>query len=208
MGAWGGQAFQNDAALDWLSVLEAGGVAELRGLLARVADSESDDYVDVDDGSAVIAAAEIVAATLPFGQDRLTNEGKSWLDANATDLGPEDLALARRAVERVLAGESELRALWDANGPESEWHADVRVLLVRLGGDVDLVGPPVVEAATHEESVDEGSKQMLLTFLMMRGLPVSEAQRARIWSARDREEIRRWLARVVDTTSVAALLDE
>jgi hypothetical protein len=133
MGAWGVGAFQNDAALDWLAELEADGVGALRRVLTRVANTDADEDLDADDGSAAIAAAELVAATLPSGRDRLTKRARSWLDANAIAIEADDVGLARRAVERVLGAESELRALWDENGPDTEWHDGVRVLLDRLG---------------------------------------------------------------------------
>lgn len=212
MGAWGGKAFQNDAALDWLSELDAKGMAELRLALSRVAESEPDEHVDVDDGSAAIAAAEIVAATLPLGQGRLTKKAVSWLHVNAAYIGKGDVVLARRAVERVLAKGSELRVLWDEGGVETEWHADVRVLLLRLGGDGSVVAPVVTEATAGEELTEgifqEQFKQALFAFLMMRGLDATEEQRARIWASRDAAEIRRWLQRVVAAPSVAAFLDE
>lgn len=138
MGAWGEKAFQNDSALDWLAELEVEGVTALRGTLSRVADTADGEYLDVDDGSAAVAAAEIVAAALGHGRDRVTKKVIAWLDANQTAVGAEDLVLARRAVERVLSGESELRALWDESGSDSAWHVDVRVLLVRLGGKAAL----------------------------------------------------------------------
>jgi hypothetical protein len=132
MGAWGEKAFENDSALDWLADLEDGGVTALRDTLSRVAGTGADDYVEVDDGSAAIAAAEIVAGA--FGErDRLTEEAIAWLDANRGAVVPGDKLAAKRAVERVLAEGSELRELWDENGPDTEWHADVRALLARLG---------------------------------------------------------------------------
>ena len=132
MGAWGEKAFENDSALDWLADLEDGGVTALRDTLSRVAGAGADDYVEVDDCSAAIAAAEIVAGALGE-RDRLTEEAVAWLDANRGAVVPGDKIAAKRAVERVLAEGSELRELWDENGPDTEWHADVRALLTRLG---------------------------------------------------------------------------
>jgi hypothetical protein len=147
MGAWGEKTFENDSALDWLAELEAGGVAVLRGTLSRVADTDEDAYLDVDNGTSAIAAAEIVAAALGHGRDRLTENATAWLDANQGTVVPEDLTLANRAVERVLAGGSELRALWDENGQDNDWYADVRVLLERLAGGTGAA--PTAPAANH-----------------------------------------------------------
>src|SRR3954471_2737029 len=120
MGAWGEKAFQNDSALDWLSDLESDGLPVLRDILTIVGDTPADDYLDVDDGAPAIAAAEIVAAALGCGRDRIPKRLSPWLDDNASAINPDDLVLARRAVERVLSENSELRGLWDDSGPDSE----------------------------------------------------------------------------------------
>jgi hypothetical protein len=129
MGTWGEKPFQNDSALDWLAELEAGRVTALRALLSTVADTPADDYLDVDDGSPAIAAAEIVAAALGRGRDRVPKRVLPVVDVISTAVGADDALLAKRAVERVLAKSSELRSLW---GEDSEWYANVRVLVARL----------------------------------------------------------------------------
>lgn len=203
MGAWGAKAFQNDSALDWLAELESDGVAAIHEILSRVASSGDTQYVDADDGSAAIAAAEIVAATR-HGRDRLDDDARAWLAANASSIEDDDLVLARHAVERVLSGASELRELWDENGADTDWHVDVRALLVMLGGRPEKVAapPPRVETASDDH------KQGLLTFLAMRGLEPDDGQLARIEACEDPAELRRWLSRVVTAKSVAEMLDE
>lgn len=133
MGAWGHKAFQNDAALDWLAELEARGVSALRGVLSAALETAEDEYLDVDDGASAIAAAEIVAAAMGRGRDRVTKRAIAWLDGNGGAIAAEEVGLARRAVRRVLAGNSELRELWEDDGPDTAWHADMRELLLRLG---------------------------------------------------------------------------
>lgn len=209
MGAWGEEAFQNDSALDWLAELEVGGLALLRETLSRVAAANSDDYLDVDDGTSAIAAAEIVAAALGRQRDRVTQDISAWLDAHESSFVDEDQVLAKRAVLRVLAAGSELRELWEEDGVDSAWHADVRVLLDRLGEDriaaestatgTATEGTPGVVAFEHE-------KQALVTFLRARGLEPTAQQLARIYASHDAAEVRRWLAQVVDTPSVAEML--
>jgi hypothetical protein len=204
MGAWGAKAFENDAASDWVAGLEAGGVELLRHALATVAETPVREEVDVDDGSAAIAAAELVAAALGRGRDRVPKRLAAWLDANAADVSAEDGLLARRAVQRVVGGRSELRSLWNEVGPDSEWQADVRVLLARLGASAHDA-TPVADA--HEELADERSKTVLLTFLQARGLEPDDEQMARIVACEDARELRGWLARVVTVSSVDEMLD-
>lgn len=103
MGAWGEKAFENDAALDWLAELEAQGAPWLRAALSTVERTVQDQYLDVDDAAAAIAAAEIVCAALGHGRDRVPARVSKWIDANASAITDEDAACARRAVERVLA---------------------------------------------------------------------------------------------------------
>ncbi len=212
MGAWGEKAFQNDAAVDWLDDLEEGGPATLRDTLSRVVDTAEDDEVDVDDGASAIAAAEIVAAALGCGRDRLPIAAGAWLDRHPGVLTVEDRTLAYQAVNRVLGGSSELRALWDESGPESAWHTDVRVLVERLGGKGAAAAGTASAShgreASRPKKVDERSKQVLLTFLSARGLEPTPKQMLRIRASQDPEEIRRWLAGAVDAPSVAAVLDD
>ena len=203
MGAWGEKAFENDSALDWLNDLESEGVDALRDLLARVTDTDEEDYLDVDDGASAIAAAEIVAAARGRGRDRLTKPVLAWLDANADDLVEQDLILAARAVERVVAGNSELRELWEDGGPDSPWHADVRTLLTRLGSTARIGAPQ-----RAFEKAEETEKQALLAFLHARGLEPTEAQLARIATSENAAEVRSWLARALLAPSVDAVLDD
>jgi hypothetical protein len=212
MGAWGEKAFQNDSALDWVAELTAGGVATLRASLSSVATTDEDDSVDVDDGAAAIAAAEIVAAALGHGRDRVTTEIGTWLDSHSRSLVAQDATLAKRAVERVLGAGSELRSLWDEGDSENAWRADVNVLLTRLAraagaaeSTSTMANPPGTE---RPRAVGERDKQVLVTFLQARGLEPTAQQMWRIRTSRDLAEIRRWLARAVHAPSVAALLDD
>jgi hypothetical protein len=127
MGAWGYKSFQNDSALDWLSDLIHGGAPVLGAAL----DAIGEEYVEADEASAALAAAEIVAAALGKGDDRLDEDAATWLKENRDAARKVNPARARQAVERVFA-KSELRELWDESGAATEWHADVRELLERL----------------------------------------------------------------------------
>lgn len=208
MGAWGEKAFQNDSALDWVADLEEEGVGALHEILERVADSSHDEYLDVDDASAAIAAAEIVAATV-HGQGRLNHDAQAWLRENDSALGDDEMDLARRAVERVLGPSSELRELWDEGGADNDWRKDVDALLVMLGGDPGKIAAQTPAASSPGGGVDDvQAKQALMTFLAMRGLEPSDEQLARIEASRDPAELRRWLARVVTAKSVAEMLDD
>jgi hypothetical protein len=206
MGAWGEKAFENDGAMDWLAELEPLGVAAIHRALSTAAETSGDDYLDVDDGTAAIAAAEIVAAARGKGRDRVPKRLFAWLDANAAAIGSDVLALARRAVERVLGANSELRALWDEGGVDNAWRGEVRELLVRLEGDPAAADNVPVEA--REGPADLARlKQGLVMFLHVRGLVPNARQMARIEASVDPVEVQGWLARVVDAPSVDAVLN-
>jgi hypothetical protein len=107
----------------------------------------------------------------------------------------EDLVLARRAVVRVLGHNSELSALWGEGGPDGAWHAHVRVLLLRLGGDPD-------DTTSPDEALTGKAREQAA-----RGLEPSAKEMARILESRDPVDIRTWLARALDALSVADMLD-
>jgi hypothetical protein len=131
MGTWGHGSFANDSALDWLGELREGDASLVRAALEAVADADEDAYLEFDECAAALAAAELVAASLGKGHDRLDKDAASWLPAHVATVQAVGAQLAHRAVERVF-GQSELRELWDENGPDTEWHTDVRKLLILL----------------------------------------------------------------------------
>ncbi len=127
MGAWGHGSFENDGACDWIAELEADGIEAIREALQP----RAHEYIEVDDASNAIAAAEIVAAARGHGADDLPEEVSAWLEANASSITDDDVALARKVVARVREG-SELQELWAENGPENEWERGTASLLKRL----------------------------------------------------------------------------
>jgi hypothetical protein len=131
MGAWGHGSFENDSALDWLGELLDGKASLVKKALQTVAKYPADEYLDADDASAALAAAELVAAALGKGDERLNKNATEWLAAHRDEAAKVGADLAHRAVDRVYR-ESELRELWDENGPQTPWHADVEELLRRL----------------------------------------------------------------------------
>jgi len=131
MGAWGHETFENDSACDWLGDLRESDASLVGDALDEVAGADDDAYVEVDAASAALAAAELVAAVLGKGDDRLHEKAAAWLTENREAVQEIGAARARRAVERVYKS-SELRELWDENGEDTEWHSDVRELLTRL----------------------------------------------------------------------------
>jgi len=110
MGAWGEGPFDNDSALDWLS--EAADDAEA---IEQAFDATLDaDYLEVDDGSAAVAAAAVVAAAVDGDVSALPDDARALAGNVVADAKLR--ARAVEALERVLAPASELSELWDEGG--------------------------------------------------------------------------------------------
>jgi hypothetical protein len=128
-GAWGTGSFENDDALDWAREFEA-----KPGMNALVSTLEAtgSGYLEAPEGSAAVAAAEVVAAmagkpsaTLPAGLG-------AWARKQPRAEALAQLPLARRAVDRVARGESsELRELWHASDAAA-WQKSIAELEARL----------------------------------------------------------------------------
>lgn len=115
MGTWDSGPFDNDTAADWCGDLDDADVAE-RPVLVREALSRAageDSYLDADVACEAIAAAAIVAAQQPGGQPISSPYAPDFLrNGGQLDL-PDDLAaFAARALDRIMAADSEWRDLW------------------------------------------------------------------------------------------------
>ena len=128
MGAWGAGPFDNDDALDWLATLSASRDFAAGRQALNVA---GEDYLEAPEGSTALAAAEVVAAALGHPAASLPDEVTAWVNSNASVVAPGDVAIALAAVERVRAGDSELRELW-ADAAGDEWLDGVQALRQRL----------------------------------------------------------------------------
>jgi len=213
MGAWGSQAFQNDSAVNWLNQLRTYGIDMLRRTLTNVGLANELHELDVDAGASAVAAAELVAAAFGFERDRVPPQGRAWLDANQRAFVASDLTLAKRAVQRVLAPNSELSALWHDGGADNPWHADVSALVAffehRSRTQInEVLTSTLRSSAPPPRVVGEREKQIIVTFLEARGLRFTAEERRRLATSENLEEILRWLGRAVTATSVAAVFDE
>lgn len=130
MGAWGHRSFENDGALDWIAELSGGKAGALTRTLERIVNRRQ--VADVDDASAAIAAAEVVAAARGHACKGLPDQVELWLDANATKVTQRHGVLARTAVLRVQSA-SELQQLWAEGGTaKNPWTRELDKLLARL----------------------------------------------------------------------------
>jgi hypothetical protein len=137
MGTWGTGYFEDDAALDFMKGIEQS--SDPKRLLAKAFDSAiKSDYLESDEGSAVIVAATYV--------DRQVNGTKFTTESNGAplevDTFPErhpdqnflDLkAKAVSALARILGDNSEINEVWTENEDEyPAWREGIQQLIGRL----------------------------------------------------------------------------
>lgn len=129
-GAWGVGSFENDSALDWVYELEtANSVAFLNTTFDRVRNSE---YIEVDDCSAALAAADIVASMNSNAFSHLPTDVQAWAKTHSNQLSYELKASAREAVSACTnIDSSELAQLWEESDP-AEWSRYIAQLKQRL----------------------------------------------------------------------------
>jgi Domain of unknown function (DUF4259) len=135
MGTWGTGPFDDDGASDWVWELqEATDWAVVEQALRGAADVSGSSYLEAPDGQIAWAGAAVVAAALPSPAVAVTPEVAEWLSTHAEELPTDLRPLALRAVQRVMAANSELAELW-AEAGEDEWRSNMETLAAALAGD-------------------------------------------------------------------------
>jgi hypothetical protein len=132
VGTWGTGPFDNDDAADFAADLEDNQAGDPVRVLTRVLTDAagSRDYLQADLGAEAVAAAALLAAQCPDGEPIGPDGPHGDLPTFPTTLRP----LAARALERVLADESELAELWDDADESDVWRAGVHRLREVLVG--------------------------------------------------------------------------
>lgn len=135
MGTWGMGHFDSDTAADFAGSLDDAPPAKreelIREALGFAARTGPEEYLDADDAVTAIAASALLAAQKPGGPPVDPVYGP---DEPLPPLPPELRELAVRALERVVAAESELRELWADAGQAEQWSAGVGELRAILAG--------------------------------------------------------------------------
>jgi hypothetical protein len=130
MGAWGYESFENDSALDWVAELaRSDNHSILTSALAALL--TTDDYIDVDESSAAIAAAEVVAALKGHPHPTVPDAVSTWVQAHPLAL---DRDLQEQAIQAILRveQESELQELWAESEDYEQWKSSLQNLRSRL----------------------------------------------------------------------------
>jgi len=138
VGTWDLGPFDNDVAADWCDDLDHAPKAERAGILRKTFSAALDevDYLELNDGSEVVAAAAVVAAHQPNARKIDTPYAPDFLTAGQFLDLPDDLAaLAAQALDRVTGEGTELRAAYD--GDEfSAWLTSIALVRGELNGDI------------------------------------------------------------------------
>jgi hypothetical protein len=119
MGAWDIGVFGNDEAADWSFELQ-----EAEDFEEFLADTfslgEDEEYLEAPDGSSIVAAAAVVAASAGTIVKGFPADLKAWLEGKEAALrGMSSVALA--ALKRVRAENSELKDLWEETEEFATW---------------------------------------------------------------------------------------
>ena len=131
MGTWDIGHFDNDAAADFSGSLDDAAESERENIIRTtlIRTIETDEYLDSYDACKVLASAALIAAQCPGGTPVTT----AYAPDNPLPVFSEDLrGLAVRALDRVVAADSELPELWDDTEHGPQWRqsvADLRAVL-------------------------------------------------------------------------------
>ena len=135
MGAWGTGSFENDDAHDWLNdFFDAPSMEAVEEALTTVAAFDADEYLEMPECGAALAAAEIVAALRGAPSSDLPADVTLWVREQRerdTSADARLVGLARRAVGRVKA-DSEMNDTWINEATRQQWLTRVADLEARL----------------------------------------------------------------------------
>lgn len=133
MGTWGHRNFENDSALDFVAEVEERGFDRIEEAIKVVANYPEEDYLQVDDSVAALAAIEYIAAAKGKQSEDFPEDAEDWLEkAGPGTLLSQDGAVISKAIERVRDN-SELRDLWQEDGVEPQaWLAVLNDLQKRV----------------------------------------------------------------------------
>lgn len=130
-GAWGEGSFENDDAMDW--VRECTRSIGAKQVVSSLNNAIKAKYLEAPDGSAAVAAAEVVAAAKGKPSAAIPKELSRWLENQSKQEMQALAPLAAQALRKVRdAKSSELKQLW-AESKANNWEQRVAELEARLG---------------------------------------------------------------------------
>ena len=130
MGAWSHEPFGNDTANDWAYDLEGkSDLSHIEGALDNVLDQGS-EYLEAPTAEEAIGAIEVIAKLLGRGtqSDAYTEKVDAWVSSVKQSPSNALLQKAQGVIVRILAGDSELRELWQESDEFPKWQASMAQL--------------------------------------------------------------------------------
>jgi hypothetical protein len=127
MGTWSHEPFGNDTANDWAYELEeTTDLSLIESTLDKVI-AQADQYLDASEGEEAVAAIEVLAKLIGHGSqsDSYTAKVDIWVASLTEKPSAELLQKAQRAIEKILAEDSELHALWRESTGFASWTASM-----------------------------------------------------------------------------------
>lgn len=133
MGTWSHEPFGNDDANDWAYGLED--VDDL-SLIEQTFDTvlEADEYLEAPEASEAVAAVEVLAKLLGKGtqSDAYTEKVDTWVKSVSAKPDAALLSKGKRALQRILGDNSELRELWEES-ESTDWQDSIAALQRAIG---------------------------------------------------------------------------
>jgi hypothetical protein len=130
MGAHGTGLFDDDDGADFAAEILHGESLDVITDALKAVPEEDWEYVEHPEGMRALLAAELIADQMGHDSGDLPDDLHSWI-RNFGDAEEANIALARRAVDRILRN-SETRDSWYDSRHFDEWEARTKNLARRL----------------------------------------------------------------------------
>ena len=134
MGTWSVEPFGNDDAADWASELEdSNDLSPIQEAVDAVL-ALGDEYLEAPEATTAVAAIDVLARVAGnFGERTAYTEAvDSWVEGLELTPNPELIDKALRAIDRILAENSELRDLWEDSDDFEAWKLSMQALRERV----------------------------------------------------------------------------
>ncbi len=132
MGAWGANSFDNDDAQDWLTdFADEPSIAAIKEALSAVTDLDAEEYLELPECGAALAAAEVVAAMRGAPATELPTEISQWVRKRKSPVSASLVSLAIKALSRIRT-HSEMQELWLESASGQQWQSEIKSLETRL----------------------------------------------------------------------------
>lgn len=134
MGAWGVGNFDNDTACDWGCQLEkTNDISLIEATIQEILNVDKDN-LDVDLACEGLAAIETIARLMgkKCQQTAYSEAVDRWVQHQTLKVSETLKANALKAIDRILARESELAELWEESDDYQEWVATVTLLKTKI----------------------------------------------------------------------------